>query len=43
MTNVRDMMKLSKEQIVEMEKGLCEQRWKDFEKDYPEYKPYFPE
>ena len=24
MTNVRDMMKLSKEQIVEMEKGLCE-------------------
>jgi fermentation-respiration switch protein FrsA (DUF1100 family) len=43
MTNVRDMMKLSKEQIVEMEKGLCEQRWKDFEKGYPEYKPYFPE
>ena len=43
MTNVRDMMKLSKEQIIEMEKRLCEQRWKDFEKGYPEYKPYFPE
>ncbi len=42
-SNVRQMMSLTKEQIDDMKKSLCEQRWKDFENDAPEYIPSFPE
>ncbi len=42
-SNIREMMNLSKETIDEMKKDLCEQRWKDFENGYPEYNPSFPE
>ncbi|MBQ8134614.1 MAG: alpha/beta hydrolase, partial [Clostridia bacterium] len=42
-SNVREMMNLSKEQLDEMKKSLCEQRWKDFENGEPEYNPSFPE
>ncbi len=42
-SNGRDMMNLNKEQIDQMKKQLCEQRWKDFENGEPEYIPAFPE
>lgn len=42
-SNGRDMMNLSKEQIDGMKKVLCERRWKDFEEGKPEYIPGFPE
>ena len=42
-SNVRDMMSLSKEAIDDMKKALCKQRWVDFENGYPEYIPSFPE
>lgn len=42
-SNVREMMNLSKEQLDAMKRQLCEQRWKDFENSEPEYIPGFPE
>lgn len=42
-SNGRGMMKLSKEDIYNMKKQLCEKRWKDFKNGYPEYNPTFPE
>ena len=42
-SNGRGMMNLSKEDIYNMKKQLCEKRWKDFENGYPEYNPTFPE
>ena len=42
-SNVRKMMNLSKEELDTMKKELCEQRWKDFANNYPEYNPSFPE
>ena len=42
-SNVREMMNLSKEQLDAMKRQLCEQRWKDFENGEPEYIPGFPE
>lgn len=42
-SNIRDMAGLSKEQIDNMKKQLCEQRWRDFENGEPEYHPTFPE
>ena len=42
-SNVREMMNLTKEQIDAMKRQLAEQRWKDFENGEPEYIPAFPE
>ncbi len=42
-TNVRQMMQLTKEQIDAMKKQLGQQRWVDFENGEPEYLPTFPE
>lgn len=42
-SNVREMMKLSKEAIDAMKAQICEQRWNDFENGTPEYNPSFPE
>lgn len=42
-TNVRQMMQLTKEQIDAMKKQLGQQRWADFENGEPEYLPTFPE
>ena len=42
-SNVREMMCLTKEQIDGMKKQLAEQRWKDFENGEPQYIPSFPE
>lgn len=41
-TDVRGMMKPSKEQLDQMKKELAEQRWEDFASQQPEYKPSFP-
>lgn len=42
-TNVRDMMNLTAEQLAEMKEQLANQRWVDFAQGYPEYLPSFPE
>ncbi len=42
-SNGREMMNLTKEQIDGMKKRLCEQRWTDYENGEPEYIPGFPE
>lgn len=42
-TNVRDMMNLTAEQLAGMKEQLANQRWVDFAQGYPEYVPSFPE
>ncbi|MCD5028128.1 alpha/beta hydrolase [Enterococcus asini] len=42
-TNVRDMMNLTAEQLADMKEQLANQRWVDFAQGYPEYVPSFPE
>lgn len=42
-SNIREMAGLTKEQIDNMKKQLCEQRWRDFEYGESEYNPTFPE
>jgi len=42
-SNIREMAGLTKEQIYNMKKQLCEQRWRDFEYGESEYNPTFPE
>ena len=42
-TNVRDMMNLTAEQLAGMKEQLTNQRWVDFAQGYPEYVPSFPE
>lgn len=42
-TNVRDMMNLTGEQLAGMKEQLANQRWTDFAQGYPEYLPSFPE
>lgn len=42
-TDVRGMMHLSKEQLIEMKDKLTKQRWVDYENGQPEYIPSFPE
>lgn len=42
-TNVRDMMNLTGEQLADMKEQLANQRWVDFAQGYPEYVPSFPE
>lgn len=42
-TNVRDMMNLTAEQLAGMKEQLANQRWTDFAQGYPEYVPSFPE
>ena len=41
-TDVRGMMKLSKEQVDKMKQELAAQRWNDYANGQPEYKPSFP-
>lgn len=42
-TDVRGMMKLSKDQLDKMKVQLAKQRWVDFANGQPEYKPTFPD
>lgn len=41
-TDVRGMMKLSKEQLDQMKKQLAQQRWDDYANGFQEYHPTFP-
>lgn len=42
-TDVRGMMKLSKDQLDKIKVQLAKQRWVDFANGQPEYKPTFPD
>lgn len=41
-TDVRGMMKPSKEELAKMKQDLANQRWEDYANGQPEYKPSFP-